>query len=150
MIDTAIAKRHSIVLVTIVDRVTKITLSAQVNSKRANDVTRATINLLNPYKHIVHTPTADNGKEFTYHEKISQALTADVYFAHPYSSWERGLNEDTIGLLRQYFPKSVDFKTVSTTAVQHAVRRLNNRPRKDLGFKTPNQILAEHMAALAA
>lgn len=149
-IDTVIGKGHSGALVTIVERVTKLTLTAQVNSKSAKDVTRATIDLLKPYKHIVHTITADNGKEFAYHEKISEALSAEVYFAHPYSSWERGLNENTNGLLRQYFPKSVDFKKVSTASVQHAVRRLNNRPRKDLGFKTPNQMLTEYMATLVA
>lgn len=129
---------------------TKLTLAAQANSKSANDVTRATIDLLKPYKHIVHTITADNGKEFAYHEKISKALCADVYFAHPYSSWERGLNENTNGLLRQYFPKNVDFKKVTAASVQHAVRRLNNRPRKDLEFKTPNQMLTEYMATLVA
>ena len=103
-----------------------------------------------PYKDIVHTITADNGKEFAYHKEISEALSADVYFAHPYSSWERGLNENTNGLLRQYFPKSTDFKTVTAAAVKHAVERLNTRPRKDLDFKTPNQILAEYRAAKAA
>ncbi|MDP0562250.1 MAG: IS30 family transposase [Candidatus Endonucleobacter sp. (ex Gigantidas childressi)] len=86
--------------------------SAQANSKIAADVTRATISLLNPCKNIIHTITADNGKEFSYHEKISQALSAEVYFAHSYSSWERGLNENTNGLLRRYFPKNTDFKKV--------------------------------------
>ena len=102
-IDTMIGKGHSGALVTIVERVTKFTVSAQVNSKSATDVTEATIALLKPLKDIVHTITADNGKEFAYHEEISKALSADVYFAHPYSSWERGLNENTNGLLRQYF-----------------------------------------------
>ncbi len=74
--------------------------------------------------------TADNGKEFAYHEQISQALGAKVYFAHPYSSWERGLNENTNGLLRQYFPKSTDFKQVTQAEVEGAVEQLNNRPRK--------------------
>lgn len=74
--------------------------------------------------------TADNGKEFAYHEQISQALGAKVYFAHPYSSWERGLNENTNGLLRQYFSKSTDFKQVTQAEVEGAVEQLNNRPRK--------------------
>ncbi|MDP0561545.1 MAG: IS30 family transposase [Candidatus Endonucleobacter sp. (ex Gigantidas childressi)] len=73
---------------TIVERVTKYTVSAQMNSKSTADVTKATPSLLNPFKDIVHTITADNGKEFSYHEKISQALSAEVYFAHPCSSWE--------------------------------------------------------------
>ncbi len=111
-IDTVIGKGHSGALVTIVERVTKLTASSRINSKSAADVTQATIALLKPFKDVVHTITADNGKEFSYHEKISKALSADVYFAHPYSSWERGLNENTNGLLRQYFPKNTDFKKV--------------------------------------
>jgi len=80
-------KGHSGALVTIVERRTNFTVSAQVNSKSAADVTQATIALLWPFKDVVHTITADNGKEFAYHEKISEELGADVYFAHPYSSW---------------------------------------------------------------
>jgi len=149
-IDTVIGKGHSGALVTIVERVTKFTVTAQVNSKSAEDVTHATIALLRPFKDVVHTITADNGKEFAYHEKISKALSTDVYFAHPYSSWERGLNENTNGLLRQYFPKNTDFKKVTQIDVRRAVKRLNSRPRKDLEFKTPDQLMSEHIAALAA
>lgn len=148
-IDTVIGKGHSGALVTIVERVTKHTVSKQVNSKRAEDVTRATIELLLPYKDAVHTITADNGKEFAYHEVISEALEADIYFAHPYSSWERGLNENTNGLLRQYFPKSTDFKKVSQISVDDAVERLNSRPRKALNFKTPRALMEDYMAAIA-
>lgn len=149
-IDTMIGKGHSGVLVTIVERVTKFTLSAQVDNKSAAAVTEATINLLKPFKDVVHSITADNGKEFAYHRKISKALSADVYFAHPYSSWERGLNENTNGLLRQYFPKITNLKLVSKAAVNKAVRRLNARPRKDLGFKTPGQLMGDYRAAIAA
>ena len=149
-IDTVIGKGHSGALVTIVERVTKFTVSAQVDSKSAQDVTLATIALLTPLKEVVHTITADNGKEFAYHEKMSAALAADVYFAHPYSSWERGLNENTNGLLRQYFPKHTDFKLVSQGEVNRAVERLNCRPRKGLGFKTPKQLMDDYRAALAA
>ncbi len=149
-IDTVIGKGHSGALVTIVERVTKLTASSRINSKSAADVTQATIALLKPFKDVVHTITADNGKEFSYHEKISKALSADVYFAHPYSSWERGLNENTNGLLRQYFPKNTDFKKVEQKEVRRALQRLNSRPRKDLDFKTPVQLMREHRAALAA
>ncbi len=149
-IDTVIGKGHSGALVTIVERVTNFTVSAQVNSKSAADVTKATIALLRPFKDVVHTITADNGKEFAYHEKISAALSADVYFAHPYSSWERGLNENTNGLLRQYFPKDTNLREVTQLEVRRAVRRLNSRPRKGLDFKTPGQLMSEHRAALAA
>ncbi len=147
-IDTAICKGHSGALVTIVERKTNYTVSMQVNSKSAEDVMNATISLLKPLEDVVHTITADNGKEFAYHEKISKALSADVYFTHPYSSWERGLNENTNGLLRQYFPKSTDFKKVAQSEVQHAVDQLNFRPRKYLDYQFPEYLMNTHRASL--
>ena len=149
-IDTMIGKGHSGAMVTIVERATMFTLAAQVNSKNATEVAAATIALLKPFKDVVHSITADNGKEFAYHESISKELSTDVYFAHPYSSWERGLNENTNGLLRQYFPKSTDFKEVSSPDVDHALNRLNTRPRKGLDFKTPTQLMGDYRAAIAA
>ena len=149
-IDTVIGKNHSGALVTIVERVTKFTVSMRVQSKRANDVTAATITLLTPFRKLVHTITADNGKEFSAHEKIAKKLDCGFYFAHPYHSWERGLNENTNGLLRQDFPKSTDFKHVSDDAVRLSVSQLNDRPRKTLGFKTPAALMQEELAALAA
>lgn len=149
-IDTVIGKNHSGALVTIVERATLFTVSLRVKSKRAEEVTAATIALLTPFKGLVHTITSDNGKEFAYHEQIAAGLECDFYFAHPYHSWERGLNENTNGLLRQYFPKNTDFKTVSTRAVKQSVDQLNNRPRKTLAFKTPAVLMQEELAALAA
>lgn len=149
-IDTVIGKGHRGALVTIVERVTLFTVSMQVKSKRAKEVTAATIALLTPFKDLVRTITSDNGKEFAYHEQIAAALECDFYFAHPYHSWERGLNENTNGLLRQYFPKSTDFKMVSAKAVKQSVDELNSRPRKTLAFKTPAALMQEEMAALAA
>jgi len=87
-------------MVTIVERVSKFTVSAQIDDKSAATVTAATIALLEPYRDAVLTITADNGKEFAYHEQVTEALDAQVYFADPYSSWQRGLNENTNGLLR--------------------------------------------------
>ena len=113
-------------------------------------MTTATLALLRPFKHLVHTITADNGKEFASHEEIAAALECDFYFARPYHSWERGLNENTNGLLRQYFPKNTDFNLVSAKAVRQSVDELNNRPRKTLEFKTPAALMQEEMAALAA
>jgi len=138
-IDTVIGKHHKGALVTIVERVTKKTLCAPIKNKTAALVAKATIDLLKPYKQFVHTITADNGKEFAEHEKIAKALDTSVYFAHPYSSWERALNENTNGLLRQYFPKGTDLRNINQSDVLTAVRRLNTRPRKTLNFKTPNQ-----------
>ena len=149
-IDLVIGKGHSGALVTIVDRATSFTVSKRVNSKSADVVTAATITLLAPYKAAVLTITADNGKEFAYHEKMTEALGAAVYFADPYSSWQRGLNENTNGLLRQYWPKHTDFKQVTPRAVASVIASLNNRPRKKLDYQTPADKMAVHMAALTA
>ena len=88
----------------------------------------------------VHTITSDNGKEFGNHEKIAKGLKCNFYFAHPYSSWERGTNENTNGIIRQYFPKKRIFRTITDTELIHTMKKLNNRPRKRLGYETPNQV----------
>ncbi len=149
-IDLVIGKNHSSALVTIVERKTSFTLSVRIDNKSAETVTAATIKLLELYKEAVLTITADNGKEFAYHEKMTEALNAKVYFADPYCSWQRGLNENTNGLLRQYWPKKTDFKKVSQKLVSSVIVQLNNRPRKKLNYKTPANKMAEHMAAIAA
>lgn len=149
-IDTVIGKGHSGALVTIVERATLFTLVAPVADKSAEAVTQATIELLLPYKDLVHTITADNGKEFAYHERIAKALNTKVYFAHPYHSWERGLNENTNGLLRQYWPKQAELKSVSRDEVEAVVTQLNARPRKTLNFATPEKLMRKKMAAKAA
>jgi IS30 family transposase len=134
-IDLVIGKGHSGALVTIVACAMSFTVSKRVNGKSANIVTAATISLLEPYKAAVLTITADNGKEFAYHEKMTTALDVTVYFADPYSSWQRGLNENTNGLLRQYWPKKTDFKKVTHRNVTSVIVALNNRPRKNLIIK---------------
>ena len=149
-IDLVIGKGHSGALVTIVERQTKFTVSTRINDKSAETVTSATIALLAPFEGAVFTITADNGKEFAYHERVSEALDAKVYFADPYSSWQRGLNENTNGLLRQYWPKITDFKKVSQKEVSSAIVQLNDRPRKTLNYQTPNTLMTNHMAALVA
>jgi IS30 family transposase len=149
-IDLIIGKGHSGALVTIVERKTSFTVSTRVDDKSAKTVTAATIALLAPFKGAVLTITADNGKEFAYHERMTESLQCDVYFADPYCSWQRGLNENTNGLLRQYWPKSTDFKKVSQSAVQDVIVNLNDRPRKKLNYKTPAKLMAEHMVAIAA
>ena len=139
-IDTVIGKNHRGALVTIVDRKTMFTLIKKVDSKHAEVVTSATIELLQPYGDRVCSITADNGKEFSGHEIISEILDTDVYFAHPYSSWERGLNENTNGLIRQYFPKGSSFDEITDEQVEFVMHRLNNRPRKGLNYQTPNTV----------
>jgi len=147
-IDTVIGKNHQGALVTIVDRVSKFTLIKKVASKHAEIVTEATILLLQPYLDKTLTITADNGKEFAGHEKIKKQLNADVYFAHPYSSWERGLNENTNGLIRQYFTKGSSFESITDDDVEAVMHKLNHRPRKTLNFKTPHEVFfAEQEAA---
>jgi IS30 family transposase len=149
-IDLVIGKGHSGALVTIVERKTSFTVSTRVDDKSAKTVTAATIALLKPFKKAVATITADNGKEFAYHEEMTDSLECAVYFADPYCSWQRGLNENTNGLLRQYWPKSTDFKKISQSEVQDVIVNINDRPRKKLKYKTPAKLMAEHMAAKAA
>ncbi|MBL0010849.1 MAG: IS30 family transposase [Nitrosomonas sp.] len=138
--DTVISKSHQGALVTMAERKSRYILIAQVPGKHARSVTAAVTRLLRPHKGKCYTMTFDNGKEFAEHETIAAELDADVYFAHPYHSWERGLNENSNGLLRQYFPKGMELVEVTQEQVQWAVDRLNHRPRKVLGFRTPFEV----------
>ena len=138
--DTVIGKYHKGGLVTLAERKSRYVLATPINSKHATGVAAATMRLLRGYKEKCHTITFDNGKEFAEHEKIASELQADIYFAHPYSSWERGLNENSNGLLRQYFPKNRDLTKIAEEEVQIAVNQLNHRPRKVLGFRTPHEV----------
>ncbi len=141
--DTMIGKNHKGVFVTLDERKSKLRLAAPVNSKRARDVTDAMIRLFSPLKRFVETITFDNGKEFAFHEEIAKRLHCDTYFAKPYHSWERGQNENANGLLRQYFPKSMELIEVTKRQVFSAVHKLNSRPRKCLGYKTPYEAFEE-------
>ena len=86
------------------------------------------------------TITSDNGKEFSYHEEVAQALDTEFYFANPYQSWQRGLNEHTNGLIREYFPKKTEFKNITDDQIVQVQNRLNSRPRKILNYKTPAEV----------
>ena len=141
--DTVIGKGHRGVLVTLAERVSKKTLIARVQSKHAEGVTAAIVRLLKSERGTLHTITFDNGKEFAYHKKITEALDAEGYFAHPYHSWERGLNENHNGLIRQYLPKGMALDQVTNEEVRAIQNKLNNRPRKTLGYKTPNEVYEE-------
>jgi IS30 family transposase len=138
--DTIIGARHKGAILSCTERQSKLTLLRKLETKGAWEVKRNCIDLLLPLAAQVHTITVDNGKEFTDHRDIAAVLKADVYFAHPYSSWERGLNENTNGLIRQYFPKKSDFAQITDYQVRAAAARLNNRPRKTLGYRTPNEV----------
>ena len=142
-VDLVIGKNHSGALVTIVDKKTRFMFSKYVKNKSATLVTNAIIELLKPFKKVLHTITSDNGKEFAYHEKIAKKLAIKFYFADPYSSWQRGLNENTNGLLRQYFPKNSNFHNITQSELQAAVNLINDRPRKILEFKSAREVMFE-------
>jgi len=142
-LDTVIGKNHQQALVTIVERKARLSVSKKVTRKTSKCVTNAIIELLMPFKSWVHTLTADNGREFAGHIEVAKKLEADFYFAHPFASWERGLNENTNGLIRQYFPKKHDFTTITEAQLDKVMNKLNNRPRKCLGFRTPNEVFFE-------
>ncbi len=126
-----------------------MTLVKKVAGKRADLVEEAIVQLLEPLKKWVHTITADNGKEFANHENIAARLGTKFYFADPYSSWQRGLNENSNGLIRQYFKKGSSFVKTGDNEVQVVMDKLNRRPRKTLGFKTPSQIFFRHNRKVA-
>ena len=139
-VDTMIGKGHQQALVSLTERKSRLSLIAKVARRGANTVATAVINLLKPLGLPLHTVTSDNGKEFAHHAIMAQALKVRFFFAHPYAAWERGLNENTNGLIRQYFPKQRPFATITQQEIQQVMNKLNNRPRKSLGFKTPNQV----------
>ena len=147
-IDTIIGKNHQGVLLTVVERRSRYTFIAKAKSRHAEEIAQQTIRLLKPVENLVHTVTADNGKEFAQHTAIRDALNAAIYFAHPYQAWQRGLSENTNGLIRQYFPKRKPMDTVSHQQIQQAMDRLNHRPRKDLGFHSPAQLFQEALDTL--
>ena len=94
------------------------------------------------------TLTVDNGMEFASHKKLEELTGASIYFAHEKSPWERGLNEQVNGLIRQFFPKGTDFSKVSPAQLRRVVTLLNQRPRKSLGYKTPNEVMRSQIFAL--
>jgi IS30 family transposase len=138
--DTVIGKGHRGALVTLVERKSRYTVIQAVPRKTAEAVRAAVRQGLAPYRDEVHTITYDNGREFTDHEGMARDLDARIYFAHPYASWERGLNENTNGLIRQFFPKYRNLTTVTAAEVQEVMNKLNHRPRRSLGFRTPHEV----------
>jgi transposase, IS30 family len=139
-LDTIIGKNHDGAIVSMVERKSKFTKLILVPNKTAAAVTSAIISALIPLKSAVTTMTADNGKEFAMHEDLTRVLDAQVYFAKPYHSWERGLNEHTNGLVRQYFPKGTRFDTLRQEDVQKVEDLLNARPRKAINFQMPVEV----------
>jgi len=136
--DTIIGRNHQAAIVSLVERRSKLTRLKKVARNTAELVTNAVTTQLQPL--VVKTITSDNGREFAHHLQIGQNLKADFYFAHPYHSWERGVNENTNGLVRQYFPKQSEFSKITDKQIKKVEERLNQRPRKTLGYKTPNEV----------
>lgn len=145
-IDTIIGKNHVGAIVSLVDRASKYTRIHLVPNKKASVVSAAIVSELKDLKGKTHTLTADNGKEFAKHAEIAASLNAEVYFAKPYASWQRGLNEHTNGLIRQYFPKKTRFDTITQQDVKKVEMLLNTRPRRILNFKTPTEVFFEDQA----
>jgi IS30 family transposase len=137
--DLIIGKKHQGAVLTLVERKSRFTLIRKVEGKQALPVANAMIECLS-WVPAVQTITNDNGKEFAGHKMVSTALSANVYFAHPYSSWERGTNENTNGLIRQYLPKHRDLSTLTAKEELMIMDRLNLRPRKCLNFSTPFEV----------
>lgn len=137
--DTIVGKPGKAVIVSLVDRRSRLTRLAKAPRKAAAEVEHAMARVLKPLVDRVHTVTCDNGSEFARHLSLASSLKARFFFAHPYASWERGLNENTNGLVRQYFPKGTDFTAVTDEDIQVVMDKLNTRPRKALGYRTPNE-----------
>jgi len=140
-IDTIIGENQKGAILTITERKTGFLLMEKMEfGKQAEGLAKAAIRILFAYKNTVHTITSDNGSEFAQHELISKKLNADFYFAHPYSSWERGLNEYTNKLIRQYIIKGSNFDLYDSEYIKLVQNKINRRPREKLNFQTPSKI----------
>jgi IS30 family transposase len=128
------------VIASMVERKSRYTVLGLSENKTTAKVIACINQKMLPLKDLVLSVTLDNGKEFSYHEKMAELLNADIFFAHPYCSWQRGLNENTNGLARQYFPKGIGFDTITEEQLQAVASKLNHRPRKCLNYKTPHEV----------
>ena len=139
-IDTIIGVGKKGAITTIVERATSLVRISIPTTKKAIEVENETKRIMSSLKDKIHTMTSDNGLEFANHKNISEALECNYYFCHPYSSWERGLSEYTNGLIRQYIPKGTSFENITQEYIKMIENKLNNRPRKALNWKTPNEV----------
>ena len=141
--DTIAGSSSPACLASHVERVSKYTVLAKLPDAKAQSLNAGTVRAFARHGSLPrHTTTADNGKEFAAHAALSGKLGWSVYFAHPYHAWERGLNENTNGLVRQFFPKGLDMDCVSGHDVRRVERLLNHRPRKSLNYRTPEEVMA--------
>jgi len=147
--DTVIGANHKQAIMTVVERKSGYAVMAKVSNKTSDLVGAAIIKVLKPFQARVKTLTYDNGKEFCGHVEIDQALGSTGYFARPFASWERGSNENFNGLLRQYAPKKRAMANITDEEIRIIENRLNNRPRKRLGFKTPAEVFHQSLSRVA-
>ena len=145
--DSMISRKSLAGLNTLVERVSGLVYITKIQDTTAKETTRAVTRRLGCIPETMRkTITVDNGHENAGHEDITKTIAAKVFFAHPYHSWERGTNENTNGLIRWYLPKGTDFATVSSERVKDIEQRLNTRPRKRLGWKTPLEVFKQSVA----
>jgi IS30 family transposase len=149
--DTVIGVNHTGILITHVDKASKFLLAGLAKNKTVQQINQVTIGLFGQIGAALRkTRTFDNGKEFSGHQKLSEALGVSCFFANPYHSWERGLNEHTNGLLRQFFPKGTNFKIVKPEVLKKVVDLINHRPRKSLDYRTPYEVFYSSTSAPVA
>jgi len=142
--DTIVGAKQQGFIVTLAERTCLLARLRKCDTKQADEVAQAVIDsLLDMPVSWVKTITFDNGTEFAGHRKISQTLPASIYFAAPYASYQRGTNENTNGLIRRYLPKGKDFRDITQHQLDQIAEELNNRPRKKLGYRTPNEVFQE-------
>ena len=148
--DLVIGKGQKSAIGTIVERKSRYTLIIKLSSRKADEVAKMFSKKLNQLNKIFKkSMTYDNGIEMAKHEKITQNTGMEIYFAHPYSSWERGTNENTNGLIRRYLPKGTDFNQIDEKLLMTIQQKLNNRPRKIIGYKTPQEIMDSELKNVA-
>lgn len=142
-IDTMMGAWDKHCIVTLVERATGFTLIGKLKARTMAEAAKRTIQLIRAHPGKFKTITADNGTEFHSYEKVEQATGVKFYFATPYHSWERGTNENTNGLIRQYLPKKASMATTTQWDCKAIARRLNTRPRKRYDFETPEALFHE-------
>lgn len=141
--DIVEGKGHRGGLATFVDMKSKYVIIKKVRDKSSEEMKNVLLDSFASCPELIETLTVDNGNEFARHDEISSSLNTKVYFANPYSPWERGLNENTNGLIRRFYPKGTDFHKINERKLLKVQDILNNRPRKTLGFKTPKQVFTK-------
>ena len=148
--DTIIGKGKQGALLTMVERKTLYTVIVRLSGKHSKPLADRLIASMKSFQGQIHTITFDNGLEFSAHQLMAKKLSTNIYFAHPYASWERGINENTNGLIRQYFPKGTNFFEITDDQVKTVMNRINDRPRKTRAYKTPNEMFLGQPANLLA